>query len=104
MSAPIQVTHQELQLIKDLLRRFLDPHKVKAALFGSRIRNSARDDSDLDLLVHGENEIPLATMAKIKEAFEESSLLFHVDVVDFHRLNEVFRKLITEEQIPVDFL
>lgn len=69
----------------DSVRRILHTHlrhlSLTVFVFGSRIGPAYRPASDLDLLLDSEVSIPLSTLARLKEAFEDSDLPFRVDVV-----------------------
>ena len=47
--------------------------------------------SDLDLAIIGAEVLPRGTVARLKEAFEESRLPMRVDVVDWHAIADGFR-------------
>lgn len=78
--------------IKNIISRHLDLKKYKIFIFGSRTTGKARKFSDYDVGVMGKIAIPLATMAKIKDSFEESDLPYIVDVVDFATVLKDFKK------------
>ncbi len=68
-------------------------------VFGSRARWTARDTSDLDLLLEVEEPIPLVDLQRLGRAFEDSYLPFSVDLLDGHRIEEDFRALILAERV-----
>lgn len=78
--------------IKNIISRYLDLKKNKIFIFGSRTTGKARKFSDYDVGIMGKTAIPLATMAKIKDSFEESDLPYIVDVVDFATVLKDFKK------------
>lgn len=71
-----------------LLSRHLPGVAVWA--FGSRVKWTARPDSDLDLVVFSPPE-QKGHVAALKEAFEESSLPFRVDLLVWDEIPESFR-------------
>lgn len=81
-----------------ILRSHLCGHAVWA--FGSRAtgRNVKRF-SDLDLAVDG--ELPLATLAALRLALEESRLPFKVDIVEISALTAEFRARIESEFVAI---
>lgn len=85
----IQMTDEQIQLVKSILLRHLSQSQVW--IFGSRINNKARQYSDLDLLIKAKTPLPLQTLYHLSEDFSESSLPFKVDLVDWHRISEEFR-------------
>ena len=88
----IDVTPQELAVIKQILKTHVPLCQVKA--FGSRVTDTAKDYSDLDLVVTGESKIDRGILVRLKEAFEESKLPFRVDVLDGHAVSEGFKNVI----------
>lgn len=88
----IDVRPDLLEITQDILHEFLSDCTVYA--FGSRANWTAKDTSDLDLCVKGKKAIPLALIEKVKDAFSLSKIPYKVDVVDYHRISESFRKLI----------
>jgi predicted nucleotidyltransferase len=66
-------------------------------VFGSRTGPTHRPASDVDLLLDSEVSIPLSTLARLKEAFEESHLPFRVDVVLRSALSPTFYQRIGKD-------
>lgn len=62
--------------------------------FGSRVTGGARPWSDLDLAVLGRQRLGFERVALLREAFDESTLPFRVDVVDWHAISDGFRVVI----------
>ena len=86
-----------MRFIRSVLKKVLKDNGAEVYCFGSRARGKGRPDSDLDLLIKAASEIPLHTMALLREIFEESSLPFKVDVTDYHRISESFQKKVMRE-------
>ena len=85
------------QIVRAILETELPGREVWA--FGSRARHQAKPYSDLDLVVIGTEELPLAVSARVSEAFIESDLPFKVDVVDWASTSEAFRKVIERDRV-----
>lgn len=81
-----------LAIVQEILQRLVPACEVRA--FGSRQKWTAKETSDLDLVVVGSQRLPLKTMATLKEAFEESILPMRVDVLDWNAISEEFRRVI----------
>ncbi len=85
MSAAIALTADELALVRVIVATHL-PRPARAAAFGSRVTGGVtgivKPWSDLDLVLESDAPIPLAAMAALREAFDESPLAFRVDLVD----------------------
>ena len=84
----IDLPERQLQEVREILRRWLPNRRVAA--FGSRVTGGARPGSDLDLVVLGNEPLPLRTLFRLKDAFEESDLPILVDVVDQGRMDPDF--------------
>jgi len=93
MSQHINITPLQHQLLGDLLNRFLPGTQIWA--FGSRVKGTSRPDSDLDLVVFA-NPAQISAVNALKDAFDESSLPFSVDVLIWDQISESFRKNILE--------
>ena len=90
----IALSGQELAIVKDIMKNY--PQTV---VFWSRIKNSSKQFSDLDLCIKdptSDYEYEL-----LKEVFEESDLPFTVDLVDNSKLDESFRAIINKQAIPL---
>lgn len=96
----MNITAQELKTIKKILKKHI-PSSAEFYIFGSRADNSARANSDLDLLIKDKIQIPGHIMEYLKEEFEESNIPFKVDVIDSHRISEDFRKKILNKAIKI---
>ncbi len=90
----IDLQSDHLALIQTILAQHV-PH-AEVRTFGSRVTGTARDYSDLDLVVVGREKIDRKTLHRLEEAFAESDLPFRVDVLDWHRISDSFRQVIEE--------
>ena len=70
-------------IVRDALRRHVPDREVLA--FGSRATWTAKDYSDLDLAIMGEEPLSLRAASALNEALVESDLPFRVDIVDWAR-------------------
>lgn len=70
----------------DCVRRILRTHLpsgARVSVFGLRATGRGLNPhSDLDLLTDSPCELPLATIAELREAFTESNLPFSVDLLE----------------------
>jgi len=71
--------------------------KAKVYAFGSRIKGTARKNSDLDLVIKSEKPLMLEELYDIKDAFSESDTPYRVDVSDWSLLSASFKKAIKSE-------
>lgn len=67
------------------------PADSKIFLFGSRAVGNYSRNSDIDIGVMAEH-IDQGVIIKLKEIIEESFVPFKVDIVDFSRVDDMFRK------------
>jgi predicted nucleotidyltransferase len=88
----VDLTQSQIDLLKEILQRLCPEIEVYA--FGSRTKGSARPYSDLDLLLVGKQPLDWKKIEAIKQVLSESDLPFLVDVVDWHTLDEPFKKQI----------
>jgi len=95
----IDLTPWDWELVKRILSKCIPEYEVWA--FGSRAKSKAKPYSDLDLAVISEQALPLATMADLRESFDDSDLTIKVDVVDWATTSESFRKIIKESRVVV---
>jgi type I restriction enzyme S subunit len=83
----------------DELARKHPNHEVWA--FGSRVTGSAKEFSDLDLVVIGEKPLSLAVHANLVDDFSESDLPYNVDVIDWATTDAAFRQIIQRSSVVV---
>ena len=91
----IDITPKHLETIQYILAEHVPECEVRA--FGSRVKWTAKDYSDLDLAVIGSEPLTLRQLRRLKEAFEESYLPIRVDVVDWQTLADRFKQVIEAE-------
>ena len=85
----------------DTVRRILRDHApgLEARAFGSRVSWTARETSDLDLVLMTESPLDAGRMAALRAAFSGSDLPFRVDVADWAAVSEDFRAIIEREYV-----
>lgn len=66
----------------------------KVFLFGSWARGDATEQSDIDIGIFGEQEVPWTQMAQIRHAVDELPTLRKVDVVDIRAKSIEFQRAI----------
>lgn len=91
----IDLNPKHLETIRHILAVYIPECEVRA--FGSRVKWTAKDYSDLDLAVVGSEPLRLRQLRQLTEAFEASYLPIQVDVVDWQSLSDGFRKVIAEK-------
>lgn len=98
MKIRFDVTAEELAIIQGVLSRHLSDD-CKVWVFGSRAKNSARFNSDLDLAIECKAKLPQKSVSELKEDFDDSKLAFAVDVVDMNGIEAYFKKIIDAQKV-----
>ena len=83
--------------VQRILRSCVPEYEVWA--FGSRVKGTAKIYSDLDLAIISALPLPLARMAELRQALDDSDLTIKVDVVDWAQTSPRFRKIIEEKKL-----
>jgi predicted nucleotidyltransferase len=95
----IDIQPHDLEAVIAILRRRVPDRLVRA--FGSRATGKAKPFSDLDLAVMGEVPLPTEVLARLADDFDESSLPFKVDVVDWASASDTFRRIIDRQAVEI---
>ncbi|MCB9072512.1 MAG: nucleotidyltransferase domain-containing protein [Bdellovibrionaceae bacterium] len=90
-----------LAFIKETILKRLAPETVQIFLFGSYAKGVANDKSDIDIAIKMRGPLPAGKWALLEEDFENSDLLPKVDLVDYYRVTDGFKKIIDEQSIPL---
>ena len=94
---PIDIGPAEWEAVRRILRDHAPGIEVRA--FGSRVSWTARETSDLDLVLMTEKPLEAMRLAALRAAFTDSDLPFRVDVVDWASTSEAFRRVIEREHV-----
>lgn len=76
-----------------VVRRHLPDPSYRIFLFGSRAEGTAHERSDIDIGIEGPYPVPHEALALIEEELEEAPTLYTIEVVDFARMPEKFRRV-----------
>jgi predicted nucleotidyltransferase len=93
---------RDLAEVKDIVFRHLAGRKATVYLFGSRARGTARASSDIDVAIEGIEPIPNWLFSEIRDALEESTVPFNVDVVNLNEVSPEFREAVMRDGIRWD--
>ncbi|MDE0486137.1 MAG: restriction endonuclease subunit S, partial [Nitrospira sp.] len=93
---PLDITANQRKTLLALLKRHLP--NTTAWAYGSRVKWTARPQSDLDLVVFTAPDQD-RRVSELREAFEESNLPFRVDLFVWDVVPEQFRKQIETEHV-----
>ena len=100
MSSPVDIRPDHLEIVQDILCKHL-PVGVKVWVFGSRANWTTKDSSDLDLALEDESQLSHRVLGTLKDAFEDSSLPYRVDLVDLNRIGDSFRRIVESQRAPL---
>jgi predicted nucleotidyltransferase len=100
MSQRLTLTLPELQTVRTILRRHLAP-QFKVYVFGSRAGGHVKPWSDLDLCIDGDQPVPLSVLSALALDFDESDLLWKVDLVDRQTVSDEFGHIIDSKKIEI---
>jgi type I restriction enzyme S subunit len=88
----IDISPTDLQTVLHLISAHFP--QVEVRVFGSRYKWTAKDYSDLDLVLVGEDVLDPYQVSLLSEALAESDLPFRVDVLDWHDITPEFQAVI----------
>ncbi len=93
------VADQDIQKIREIIQARLAKYPVRIFLFGSHATGLARSTSDIDVAVLSQIELPAGLLSQVREDFEESNVLYNVDLVDISKTDEAFRQRVLSEGV-----
>ncbi len=96
MNASIDITEEQRKILVGLLHRYLPDVDVWA--YGSRVKWTARPNSDLDLVAFAAPELE-SQVAELKDALAESDLPFLVDLHIWDDIPKRFHEIIRKEYV-----
>lgn len=82
------VSDNQLKIIKDIANPHCD--NFEFYLYGSRINGNFQTNSDLDLMIKGNEKLSFDFIKSLKEKFDNSDLPFIVHISDFYEINKDF--------------
>ena len=88
-----------LNSLRELISQYTKGYPVKVYLFGSRARDKEHKFSDVDIAILPTQPLPTSFISQLKEAIEESTIPYSVDIVDLSQVDETFREKILAEGI-----
>ena len=89
----IAITSGDLELLKQILAKY--PYKFYA--YGSRVKDTYKKFSDLDLCII--EDIDLFRLENIKEELSNSDLTIKIDLQRWQDINNDFRSLIKNDLV-----
>jgi len=88
-----------LDHVRAIVQRTLGRRPVSVYLFGSWASGAPHQASDIDIAVDAAEPLPLEILARLREALEESTVPYRVDVVDLSDADAEFRERVRREGI-----
>ncbi len=95
----IDIRPDHLEIVRGILRKHVPQYPVWA--FGSRVKWSAKEYSDLDLAVITDEPLRISVSAALADDFCDSELPYKVDVVDWATTGASFRRIIKRDKVVV---
>lgn len=82
-----------------ILENIIQKYDYSLFAFGSRVKGNNKKLSDIDLFYF--EEIPNNIIIKLEDEFDESDLPFKVDLIDYHRCDDDFQKVMLQNYICI---
>lgn len=95
----IDISPENWNIVRSILQRYVPERAVWA--FGSRVKWTAKEYSDLDIAIIGDEPLSISLMADLELAFQDSALPFKVDVVDWATITPSFRNVIEARKVQI---
>ena len=92
-------TTKALEEVRRLVLQAVGKDSAVVYLFGSWARGEATRLSDIDVAIDPPTPLPRGTLACLREQLEESSVPYHVDIVDLSRTDPEFRRRVLAEGV-----
>jgi len=89
-----------IERIKALVLQELQSENASVFLFGSWARGEQRRSSDVDVAIEYHGPSNRQKISRLREALEESTIPYRVDVVDMQDASEALTKEIRKDGIP----
>ena len=96
----VNITQTDKEIINNILKNNL-PIDAQVFAFGSRVRfnNTKFSDFDLALKMNNNQKVPLKIFAQLKNEFEESDLIYKVDLIDLNNISDSFLNSIKDDLV-----
>lgn len=94
------VRDRSVEQVKRIVLDRLRGRPVRVYLFGSTVTGVVRSSSDIDVAVEPLAPLPPRVLADLRDALDESTVPFDVDLVDLGAAPPAFRERIRREGVP----
>ncbi len=88
-----------IEQLRKLVIDFLAAYNVRVYLYGSYAKGTAHKTSDVDIAILPKGKIPKDLFSRLREAIEESTIPYNVDVTDLTQVSDEFRRQILKDAI-----
>ncbi|MBN2689438.1 MAG: nucleotidyltransferase domain-containing protein [Gammaproteobacteria bacterium] len=88
----VDLKPEQLKIVKNILSNYVADFDVW--VYGSRISGTAREYSDLDLVIVGKEALSPHILNDLRDAFSNSDLTIMVDVHDWYKISKEFQDII----------
>lgn len=88
-------------MILTVLEKHMNLETHKVFFFGSRVDGTSNERSDVDIGIEGEKALSGSTLAEIRNEIEELPILYSIDIIDFRKCSEDFRKVASAHTEPL---
>lgn len=88
-----------IEQTKRIVLSRVNDKNISVFLFGSRAKGSGEGHADIDIGFLSKKEIDPRLLRKISDDLEESRVPFHVDLIDFSKVQDKFKKAAMKEVI-----
>lgn len=78
--------------IENILIKYISLEDYKIFFFGSRVKGTNLEKSDIDVGILGQEQIPAEIKFQINEDLEKIPTFYKIDFVDFNTVPEFFKK------------
>lgn len=95
------LTQPTIKQLENILFQYIDPQEHSLFIFGSRTSAKNRRYSDIDIGIEGIKSLPLETLSKLEDAFDNSNLPYTVDIVDFSTVTPRFKTVAKKHIIRI---
>ena len=82
-----------------IVLQVLGQHAVRIFLCGSRARGRAGPQADIDIAILPLSPLPAGILSELREALEESTIPYDVDIIDLSTVDESFRSKVLSEGV-----
>ncbi|MFA6583940.1 MAG: nucleotidyltransferase domain-containing protein [Elusimicrobiaceae bacterium] len=103
MSEPvIELAPKYLAAMTKILRTELEHLDAEVFMFGSRVRGTARTNSDIDIAISSDINL-FDIIERLRLDFEDSDIPYKIDIVDLGRISDSFKSAIKKDLVKIPF-